>query len=251
MNNKTVLYLLVAVAVIIFSLFAIHTKQIADLTEEMNNEIAAKEDMIKEKDADLKTIRESLAETQEELTNQELNNERLINDMLYMTKVNQELIDKNKELDDENKYLSEISEYIYNYGWSYDYSEYDIRLLAGVMFGECEDSGRLEQAFVGSVVLNRVLSPLFPNNVHDVVYQFDGKYEQYAPRTKRIAEAVVANEPISKSDADVRYLPDYYFELAEILLKYGPMAPPEVVYQAHFNQGKVFWNWQGEEFCYK
>ena len=130
--------------------------------------------------------------------------------------------------------IEEISEYVFNGEWNYEYAQDDIDILAAVMYGE-EYPNRYEMMLAGSVVLNRVLSPDFPNNIHDVVYQKSEKYEQYAPRTKGF---------IGKE------LPEECYRLAEILLQYGPIAPRNVVYQAHFNQGRVFWEWNGEEFCY-
>ena len=130
--------------------------------------------------------------------------------------------------------IEEISEYVFNGEWNYEYAQDDIDILAAVMYGE-EYPNRYEMMLAGSVVLNRVLSPDFPNNIHDVVYQKSEKYEQYAPRTKGF---------IGKE------LPEECYRLAEILLQYGPIAPKNVVYQAHFNQGRVFWEWQGEEFCF-
>ena len=118
--------------------------------------------------------------------------------------------------------------------WSYEYTQEDIDILAAVMYGE-EYPNRYEMMLAGSVVLNRVKDPKFPDTIKAVVYQFDGQYEQYAPRTKGF---------IGKE------LPEECYRLAEILLKYGSIAPGEVIYQAHFNQGEVFWSWQGEEFCF-
>ena len=118
--------------------------------------------------------------------------------------------------------------------WSYDYTQEDIDILAAVMYGE-EHPDRYEMMLAGSVVLNRVKDPRFPDTIKEVVYQIDGPFEQYAPRTKGF---------IGKD------LPEECYRLAEILLRYGPIAPGEVIYQAHFNQGEVFWSWQGEEFCF-
>ena len=118
--------------------------------------------------------------------------------------------------------------------WSYDYTQEDIDILAAVMYGE-EHPDRYEMMLAGSVVLNRVKDPRFPDTIKEVVYQIDGPFEQYAPRTKGF---------IGKD------LPEECYRLAEILLRYGPIAPSEVIYQAHFNQGEVFWSWQGEEFCF-
>ena len=114
------------------------------------------------------------------------------------------------------------------------YTQEDIDILAAVMYGE-EYPNRYEMMLAGSVVLNRVKDPQFPDTIKAVVYQFDGQYEQYAPRTKGF---------IGKE------LPEECYRLAEILLRYGSIAPGEVIYQAHFNQGNVFWSWQGEEFCF-
>lgn len=114
------------------------------------------------------------------------------------------------------------------------YTQEDIDILAAVMYGE-EYPNRYEMMLAGSVVLNRVKDPKFPDTIKAVVYQFDGQYEQYAPRTKGF---------IGKD------LPEECYRLAEILLRYGSIAPGEVIYQAHFNQGDVFWSWQGEEFCF-
>ena len=144
--------------------------------------------------------------------------------------------DENEALQRENEYLLETSEYVYNGYWNYNYDHEDVEVLAGVMYGENWISGRYEMMLTGSVVLNRVLDKRFPNNIHDVVYQIDGGYEQYAPRTKRL---------IGSSE-----VPEICYDLARILLDYGPIAPRNVVYQAHFNQGEVFWDWNGEEFCF-
>ena len=126
---------------------------------------------------------------------------------------------------------------MWNGNWNYKYNEEDVKILAGVMYGENYISGRWEMMLTGSVVLNRIISDKFPNTVKDVVYQIDGKYEQYAPRTKRL----IGSKEVTKE----------CYDLARILLEYGPVAPEFVVYQAHFNQGKVYWEWKGEEFCYK
>ena len=148
--------------------------------------------------------------------------------------LNYVISEKMSMLEENEEYLEEISEYVFNGEWNYEYTQDDIDILAAVMYGE-EYPNRYEMMLAGSVVLNRVLSPDFPNNIHDVVYQKSEKYEQYAPRTKGF---------IGKE------LPEECYRLAEILLQYGPIAPRSVVYQAHFNQGRVFWKWNGEEFCY-
>ena len=122
-----------------------------------------------------------------------------------------------------------------------DYTEEDKKILAATIYAENYISGRYEMMLTGSVVINRKNSPLFPNTIKDVVFQIDGEYEQYAKRTKNIVERVLKGEET---------IPSECYDLAEILLKYGSIAPPNVLYQAHFNQGNVFWEWKGEQFCY-
>ena len=59
--------------------------------------------------------------------------------------------------------------------WSYEYTQEDIDILAAVMYGE-EYPNRYEMMLAGSVVLNRVKDPQFPDTIKAVVYQFDGQY---------------------------------------------------------------------------
>ena len=134
-----------------------------------------------------------------------------------------------------------VSNYNESGEWDYAYTDEDEIILAATMYAENYISGRWEMALTGSVVLNRVKSPKFPNTIREVIYQKDGKYEQYAPRTKGIIERVLAG---------TESIPQECYSIARILLKYGSIAPSDVQYQAHFNQGEVFWEWNGEEFCF-
>ena len=143
-------------------------------------------------------------------------------------------------LKDEIKLLEEVIEG-YNTTPESDYTDTDKTILAATMYAENYISGRYEMMLTGSVVINRKNSPRFPNTIKDVVFQIDGEYEQYAKRTKNIVERVLRGEET---------IPSECYDLAEILLKHGSIAPPNVLYQAHFNQGNVFWEWKGEQFCY-
>ena len=134
------------------------------------------------------------------------------------------------------------------------HDETDVKILAGMMFAE-EEGNLFMAGGAGSVAINRVHDPRFPNTIKDVIYEKvvtkDAVYEQYAPRTKKIIECVVAGKPIPKSLADVEYIPQWYHDLAETLLTHGSMLPEKVVYQAHFPQGTgVFWEWNGEYLCF-
>lgn len=123
-----------------------------------------------------------------------------------------------------------------------DYTDEDKTILAATMYAENYINGRYEMTLTGSVVINRKNSPLYPNTIKDVVFQIDGKYEQYAKRTKNIVERVLRGEET---------IPSECYDLAEILLKYGSITPSNVYYQAHFKQGtEVFWEKDGEYFCF-
>jgi len=135
---------------------------------------------------------------------------------------------------------------VYNYNESSerdsDYTNEDKTILAATIYAENYINGRYEMALTGSVVINRKNSPLFPNTIKDVIYQIDGKYEQYAKRTKGIIERVLRGEET---------IPSECYDLAENLLKYGSITPSNVYYQAHFKQGTgVFWEKDGEYFCF-
>ena len=73
---------------------------------------------------------------------------------------------------------------------------------------------------VASVVINRVNSPEFPNTLYEVVYQ-KGQYA--AVGTNRFKN-VIPSEKVVRSSM--------------IILKNGSIAPPNVVFQAEFVQGK-------------
>ena len=138
--------------------------------------------------------------------------------------------------------------------WDYEPGPNDVKILAGVMFGE-EEGNPLMAAGAGSVVINRVNDHRFPGTIEDVVYEkvvtADATYEQYAPRTKSIIQCVIDGKPIPKSLADVEYVPEWYFKIANILIRYGSMLPEGVVYQAHFKQGtEVYIEWDGEYLCF-
>ena len=166
-----------------------------------------------------------------------------------------QLEERIKELEDEIKMLEEIIE-ISNTpsDWDYVFTETDVVELGAMIFAE-EEGDSFCAAGAASVAGNRVRRPDFPNNFHDVIYQIieteEHTYEQYAPRTKRIIEYVVAGKPIPKELADVPYVPYWYNDIARLILENGPIFPEDVVYQAHFKQGKgVYYEKNGEYFCY-
>lgn len=85
---------------------------------------------------------------------------------------------------------------------------------------------------VGSVFLNRVNSPLFPNTFYEVAHQ-QGQYAN-------AGSSVWYNEPSDRSK-----------QIAQELLEHGSCLPPEVIWQANFPQGKgVYIYHEGIYFCY-
>lgn len=111
----------------------------------------------------------------------------------------------------------------------------DLYLLAHLIYGEagasyCSDD---MQVYVGSVVLNRVKSPDFPNTIEEVIFQKG----QYACTW----DGNFYREPDDRA-----------WEIANDLLYYGSMLPDDVVFQAEFTQGSgIYIKEQNMYFCFK
>lgn len=56
------------------------------------------------------------------------------------------------------------------------YSEDDLWLMAHLLAGEMQGCPDIDQLYTGSVVLNRVASPGFPNTIREVIFQ-RGQYQ--------------------------------------------------------------------------
>ena len=205
---------------------------------------------IKAEDAEIKLAR---AETDLQSCSEQF--ERYERTICTLEEYTEALEERIKELEDEVKMLEEIIE-ISNTpsDWDYVFTETDVVELGAMIFAE-EEGDSFCAAGAASVAGNRVRRPDFPNNFHDVIYQIieteEHTYEQYAPRTKKIIDCVVAGKPIPKELADVPYVPYWYNDIARLILENGPIFPEDVVYQAHFKQGKgVYYERNGEYFCY-
>ncbi len=101
-----------------------------------------------------------------------------------------------------------------------DYTDEDLYILSHII--QCE-AGYCERAMmegVGSVVLNRVADPRFPNTIYEVVNQPG----QYRPVMDGIFTSAEPTELV--------------MEVAIDLLQWGSKYPPEVVWQANFPQGQ-------------
>lgn len=98
--------------------------------------------------------------------------------------------------------------------------EDDVELLAHLIYGEsgsdrCSDTLQL---YVGSVVLNRVDSDTFPDNLHDVIYQ-SGQY------------GCVSDGNFNKTPNERAY------KHARLLLTEGSYLPKYVVFQMQTTGG--------------
>lgn len=116
-------------------------------------------------------------------------------------------------------------------------NEGERELLAHLIYAE---AGGVESDaciyYVGSVVLNRMKDKDFPDTMWEVIYQTEPTL-QYA----------------CIDDGNINKPPDERcYEVAEALLKYGSVAPENVVYQAEFEQGSGIWKEvDGVIFSYK
>ena len=115
------------------------------------------------------------------------------------------------------------------------YTNEELELLAHLIFAEagsdwCSDK---MQQYTGSVVLNRITSPYFPNNMYDVIYQ-KGQY------------SVTRTGAINKTPNERTY------NVARFLLENGSILPSNVVFQSQHIQGDgIYEKVQNMYFCYK
>ena len=109
--------------------------------------------------------------------------------------------------------------------------ESKVYMLAHLIGGEagadwCSDELQLA---VGSVVLNRIASDKFPNDMESVIFQ-QGQYSV-------TWNGAYYNEPTERTVANAKYL-----------LINGPTIPEDVLFQANFKQGKHYKTIQGVHF---
>lgn len=109
--------------------------------------------------------------------------------------------------------------------------ESKVYMLAHLIGGEagadwCTDELQL---MVGSVVLNRVASDKFPNDLESVIFQ-DGQYSV-------TWNGAYYNEPTERTVANARYL-----------IENGPTIPSDVLWQANFPQKRTYKVVQGVYF---
>lgn len=136
----------------------------------------------------------------------------------------------------------ELSDYEMSKGYSsltfkpwIDYTDEDLFLLAHIVNAEAGGATYISDtcvAGVGSVVLNRVKDPRFPNTIKEVLWQRGQYYNGW--------QGAITMEPSERS-----------WEIAQELLDNGPIFPPEVVWQANFTQGRgIYLATDKMYFCY-
>lgn len=130
----------------------------------------------------------------------------------------------------ENGYAYIKSEYLSDK--EVTYSQEDLYVMAHVLAGEAQFCGDLEQRYVGSVVLNRVVHSNFPDSIKEVVFQ----RKQYSS----VADKNYFREPTESNWSNARWL-----------LENGSILPEYVVYQSRGKQGEgVYLKTKWHTYCY-
>jgi len=115
--------------------------------------------------------------------------------------------------------------------WTKD--DFEVDLLARVLDTEARGEDALDRYYVGSVVLNRIADPRFPDNMYDVIYQKG----QYASKSRYYKATTIPTEET--------------YAIAIDLMTNGPVLPPEVVWQSQRKQGKgVYVKTRVHYYCY-
>lgn len=116
-------------------------------------------------------------------------------------------------------------------------SEDERRELAGIVNLEAGNQCTEGQQAVVEVVLNRVISPEFPNTVHDVLHQGEGTTRPQFSTIDNLASA----EPVTAQ-----------YEAIDAAL-YGPSILPEdvVFFSCNGESNRVWGRIQDHVFCYK
>lgn len=97
---------------------------------------------------------------------------------------------------------------------AYSYTEEDLDLLSRLIFSESGTESYETQLKVGSVVMNRVDSPHFPNTIREVIYQKN----QFSVTFIKKNGAPMIDQPADKDAKRAAYE----------VLTYGSVLPPDV-----------------------
>jgi hypothetical protein len=145
----------------------------------------------------------------------------------------EDIIEEAPDQDDFSDTLIIIEEETSTEAETLSYTDEDLEYMIMVLTGECQNRSFEEQLEFGSVVLNRVNHPDYPNTIKEVCLQKG----QFACFRDGNAYRTPTEDTINA---------------AVWLLTYGSVSPSNVVYQAHFKQGKGVYKRIGKDiFCYK
>lgn len=112
------------------------------------------------------------------------------------------------------------------------YSQQEYEELAHMINAEMEGVSYLNKLYCGSVILNRVNDPRFPNTIHDVLFQ-KGQYSS------------IWNGRFNKTPNEDSY------KSAKWLLDNGSLLPASVVWQSGIKQGNgIYEVLEGVYYCY-
>lgn len=136
--------------------------------------------------------------------------------LAYTELVNRQIIGEKDAKTDKGKHtaVEELANGIYHENWN-------------------TDKDHVAAYYTGAVVMNRVKSPNFPDNVHDVLYQKG----QYSTTHKFFTKEI----------------PEECYQMARDIIENGtPDVPENVIYQSMRAQGSGVWKViNGEYFCYE
>lgn len=105
----------------------------------------------------------------------------------------------------------------------YRFTEEELMLLARCIHAEGGDETFITQVLIGSVVMNRVDSPKFPDTIREVIYQKN----QFSVTTKTIDGVVMIDREPSEDS----------IKAALLVLEEGSFLPPDV--QVFYADGKT------------
>lgn len=112
------------------------------------------------------------------------------------------------------------------------YTDDELYIMAHLLAGECQEYSDEEQRYVGSVALNRIKHPLYPDDLESVVFQ-KGQYS------------------CTRDGNYYRTPTDRNWANAKWLLENGSVLPSNVIYQSGDKQGSgVYLKTKWHYYCY-
>lgn len=109
----------------------------------------------------------------------------------------------------------------------YTYTEEELDLLSRLIYSEGGTESYDTKLKIGSVVMNRVSDPLFPDTIREVIYQKN----QFSVTTTKINGVIMIDRPADEESK----------KAAKEILDYGSILPLDV--QVFYAYGKCDGNW--------